>query len=220
MIKRVENITNRKIRPAVVTITPRSNRYVNRDDAKLIANCLDGDQSAWNELVERYGRLVYSIPRRYGLDDAASEDVFQGVFVTLFRSLDSLRDPQRLSAWLITCAHRESWRVGKKTNRHAHLNEAIVDVGSPGDDEIERWEHQHIVRRALRTLGGPCEKLLTALFMCDGQPNYQTIASQLDMPVGSIGPTRARCFTKLKPILTQLGLSPEAQAEPAEAAER
>ena len=200
-----------------ITVTLRSKgRLVERDDAQLVAACLKGDESAWGDVVDRYGRLVYSIPRRYGLSEAEADDVFQGVFATLFRRLDSLRDHNRLSAWLITCAHRESWRVGKQSNRNQHLNEAIVDVGSPRDQDLELWERQHIVREGLRKLGGPCEKLLTALFMQGGEQDYQTIAEQLDMPVGSIGPTRARCFKKLEPILRRLGLDPESSREPAE----
>jgi len=186
-------------------------RPLQRNDHQLVAACLNGEESAWSELVDCYGRLVYSIPRRYGLSDAECDDVFQGVFAMLFRKLDTLRDPDRLSAWLITCAHRESWRVGKQSNRNQHLDEAIVDVGSPSVDELERWETQHIVRTGLAQLGGPCEKLLTALFMQGSSADYQTIAEQLDMPVGSIGPTRARCFNKLKPILMQLGMNPAAE---------
>jgi RNA polymerase sigma factor (sigma-70 family) len=207
---------NHRIGVRIITSLRSKGRLVERDDGQLVAACLKGDESAWSDVVDRYGRLVYSIPRRYGMSEAESDDVFQGVFATLFRRLDGLRDPNRLSAWLITCAHRESWRVGKQSNRNEHLNEAIVDVSSPSENELEQWERQHIVREGLRQLGGPCEQLLTALFMQGGEQDYQTIAEQLDMPVGSIGPTRARCFKKLEPLLRRLGLNPESPREAAE----
>ena len=205
MIRVATRLPKHKMTPTVEVVLRPKGTPVARDDAQLVAACLKGDQAGWSELVDRYGRLVYSIPRRYGLSDAEADDVFQGVFATLFRRLSGLRDPNRLSAWLITCAHRESWRVGKQSNRNQHLNDAIVNVGSPSNDEIERWETQHKVREGLRQLGGPCEKLLTALFVQGGERDYQTIASSLGMPVGSIGPTRARCFKKLEPILRRLG---------------
>lgn len=183
-----------------------------RHDHQLVSACLKGEGGAWNELVDRYGRLVYSVPRRYGLADAECEDVFQGVFVALFRKLETLRESDRLSSWLITCAHRESWRVGKQASRHRSFEDAIVDVSSPGQSDLVRWETQDMVRAGLRELGGPCEQLLTALFQQQGAPEYHVVAEQLGLPVGSIGPTRARCFEKLKPILLRLGLRPPGQA--------
>lgn len=191
-----------------MTETSQSPR-LSADDERLVAACQRGDQAAWNTLVERYGRLVYSIPRRYGLDSADAEDVFQAVFTSLYRSLDSLKDHSRLSSWLITTAHRESWRVGKKSDKYANLDERIADVSEPPADEAARWEHQNIVQQALTKLGGSCERLLRLLFLERESPSYEEIAAELGMRVGSIGPTRARCFAKLERILTRLGFSPE-----------
>ena len=175
-------------------------------DPELIKRCLRGEQAAWDELVERYGRLVYSVPRRYGLSEADASDVMQNVFVTAFRRLETLEDHTRLSAWLITTAHRESWRVGKKSGRAQHLDEAITDLGSPSDDQVESWDRQHLVRVGLERLGGRCQELLTALFLEPAEASYEELARRLDMKVGSIGPTRARCFKKLESILAELGL--------------
>ncbi|HYN88697.1 MAG TPA: sigma factor, partial [Ardenticatenaceae bacterium] len=75
-------------------------RSVYRSDPALIQACINGDQSGWNELVDRYGRLVYSIPQRYGLSATDADDVFQNVFTIVLRRLESLRDQTRLSAWL------------------------------------------------------------------------------------------------------------------------
>ena len=185
-------------------------RFVHRSDPDLVQACQRGDQSAWNELVARYGRLVYSIPRRYGLPEADSDDVSAAVWEIAFRNLDRLRDQTRLSAWLITTAHRESWRVGRKnSNAHLDMNERIGDVSSPTDDQITLWERQDIVRRGLQALGGRCEELLSALFLEPGEPSYEAIAERLGMTLGSIGPTRARCFKKLEKILMELGLDTE-----------
>ena len=184
-----------------------------RNDAALVEACLKGDEDAWNELVERFGRLVYSIARRYGLSEANAEDVFQTVFIILYRKLNTIRDQSRLSAWLIRTTHRECYRVGKSARGHAELDHAVVDVSAPAEEEASTWEIQHLVRRALCQLGGRCEQLLTALFLASGQPNYESIADQLGIKVGSIGPTRARCFEKLEKILVDMGLPEGIQAQ-------
>ncbi len=177
-----------------------------RGNAELIQQCLSGSQAAWDELVERFGRLVYSIPRRYGLSSADADDVFQSVFAHLFRNLESLRDAGRVSSWLITTAHRECWRVGKGAGRYTHLDSVMHDVSEPSAHDAERWEQQHLVREGLRELGGRCEELLVALFLDPAEPDYEAVSAKLNIPIGSIGPTRARCFEKLQKILQKKGL--------------
>lgn len=180
------------------------------DDTKLVQACLTGRQEAWNTLVERYSRLVYSIPRRYGLSEADAEDVAQSVFLTLYNHLANLRDQRRLASWLITTAHRETWRIGRKRGKYPSLDEQIHDVAAPDDDQIETWERQHLLHEGLKILGGSCEKLLRVLFLEKEELSYEQIAERLGMRVGSIGPTRARCFKKLAAILRKLGLDEEA----------
>lgn len=181
---------------------------------QLVADCLAGSQSAWERLVDRYGRLVYSIPRRYGFCDADADDVFQSVMTILYRKLDSIRDTDRLASWLISTTHRECYRVGRRAGRDADLDSRITDVGAPADEDAQTWEFRHEVRLALQRLGGRCEELLTALFLAPGDPSYEDIARRLDMKVGSIGPTRARCFEKLEKILVEMGVVEPRQAEP------
>lgn len=175
------------------------------DDTALIGACLEGAPHAWKALVDRYSRLVYSIPRRYRLSEADAEDVFQGVFLNLYRSLANLKDQSKLSSWLITAAHRESWRVGRKSGRHPQLDELIPDVSAPSDEQLEQWERQHALHQALKELGGRCEELLRALFFDPASPNYEAIAKRLSISLGSIGPTRARCCEKLERILRRSG---------------
>lgn len=188
-------------------------RKAEPDDATLVAGCLAGRQDAWDALVDRHARLVRSVPRRYGLGDSDADDVAQAVFLQLHRRLETLRDADRLTSWLITTAHRESWRVGRaRPDLADHLAETIADVGQPDAGDAARWERSDAVRRGLAELGGRCEALLVRLFR-DERPDYEAIARELDMPVGSIGPTRARCFSKLAPILRRLGVGPESESE-------
>ncbi|MFM9108933.1 MAG: RNA polymerase sigma factor [Chloroflexota bacterium] len=180
------------------------------NDAALVTACLAGEERAWQELVRRYGRLVYSIPRRMGMSDADADDVFQNVFASVLRALPGLQDQTRLSAWLITTTRRECWKVAGRNRGHADLD-GLAEVLPAIDDgpvaDIERLEREQAVRSALARLDEKCRNLLTALFLLpDGQPPYEEIAARLGMAIGSIGPTRARCFRKLEPILAEYGL--------------
>jgi RNA polymerase sigma factor (sigma-70 family) len=177
-----------------------------RSDPTLVQACLAGDESAWNELIERYGRLVYSIPRRYGCPEDECDDIFQSVFSILIRRLDDLRDQTRLSAWLITTTRRECWRARKRRPATAELDEGSAAEDGDEGEVVERQERRHLVREGLRLLGGRCRDLLEALFLRPSEANYEEIARELGMKVGSIGPTRARCFRKLEEILRQIGL--------------
>lgn len=87
---------------------------VNADsDLQLIERCSRGEAAAWVALVERYTRLVYSVPRKYGLSSADCDDIHQAVFAALVSSISKLKNPQALPAWLITATHRECWRIGR-----------------------------------------------------------------------------------------------------------
>lgn len=175
-------------------------------DAELVQACRAGDARAWEQLVERYGRLVAAIPRRMGMSSDDVDDVFQDVFTLLLRHLDGLRDEQRLAAWLITTTRRECWRRLRREREHAELPEELA-ADDPGlIEEIARGEREQAVRRAMLRLDARCRDLLTALFLDASQPDYSAIASRLRMAVGSIGPTRARCFRKLDGFLREMGI--------------
>lgn len=184
---------------------------MHQSDPQLVQACQAGRQDAWNALVERYGRLVYSIPRRYGLSESDADDVFAAVWATVFRKLGELRDQLRLSSWLITTTHRECWRIGRRNAAYkgSDFESHFADVGSPADDKVEAWETQHLVREGLKELGGRCQELLTALFFDAARQDYEAVSAKLGVPIGSIGPTRARCFKKLAAILRDMGLEPD-----------
>lgn len=185
----------------------------NRDDHALVVACLQGQQAAWDALVVRYERLVYSIALKSGLAAADADDVFQAVFISLYRNLESLKDVARVSAWLITTTHRESWRVAKRRQKAGSDEIARAEPAEINPDEVEAAERQHVVRQGLTELGGPCQALLTALFLGKDEVRYDVIARELDIPIGSIGPTRARCLKKLEKILARFGFTPETESQ-------
>ncbi|MFN8473384.1 MAG: sigma-70 family RNA polymerase sigma factor [Anaerolineae bacterium] len=184
--------------------------YRRATDVELIEACLDGEQAAWNELVDRYKWLVYSVARRSGLSATDIDDAFQNVFTIVFRRLSSVRNHESLPAWVVTIARRECFHIGKSLPVGQDLDDDIAEEasgrGEPFVDEIHRWERQNMVRAAMDQLDPRSRTLLEALFLEVPTPSYQEIASRLDIPEGSIGPTRARAVKKLENILEVMGI--------------
>ena len=179
-------------------------------DKQLFEACRRGDEAAWEQLVDRYQKLIYTIPRRAGLDADQAADVFQEVFTTLLKKLDHIEDPTRLHAWLVTTARRKTWRAISK--QQPFVNDAeddenddtlasIPDNAALPDDVLLKLEEQHRVRVALNGPDERCQKLLKLLFY-GGEPRpYAEIAVALGTSEGSIGPTRARCLQKMLRLL-------------------
>lgn len=172
---------------------------------ELVRRAAQGDERAWRALVDRYERLVYSVPRKYGFGEEGCADVFQQVFIKLHRSIGRLGDHPDLARWLLTTTYRECWRLGRdRKKRQGVAIDEVTLASNPDMDVLETLERQHAVRRALQELGGRCERLLTALFLTPNTVDYATVAKDLDMPEGSIGPTRNRCLAKLAEILKRV----------------
>jgi len=179
------------------------------NDQELIAACRRGEPLAWDALIERYQRLVYAIPLRVGLtaDDAA--DVFQTVFASLLRHLGSLERPQGLAKWLISTAQRESWRVRRRRNRESTEDPGLAwwpDGRAEPEAEVGHAIDRELVMAALEQVGAPCGELIHLLYLDPAEPAYEEIGRQLKVPIGSIGPTRARCLQKLRRILSKMGM--------------
>jgi RNA polymerase sigma factor (sigma-70 family) len=157
--------------------------------------------------MQKYERLVFSIPLNYGLSREDAEDLTQLTFTFLIQSIDSLDDDSRLGPWLATVAHRHTWRVLKRTRREGtgverDVTEYVTLLGK-GDESIERWELLAWLDQGLSLISEPCQRLLQALYFDPQQPTYEEVAARLNLPVGSIGPTRARCLKYLKRALTE-----------------
>lgn len=177
-------------------------------DPNLIARCLAGDQSAWTALVGRYNRLVFAVARRAGLGQEDAEDTFQVVFTTLYRRLAGLRNQERLAAWLITTTHREAVHARRRLIPQDELGEETATGEEPIEDLVERETQRQTVREAVAALDDRCANLLRALFLETDQ-SYAGIAERLGIAGGSIGPTRARCLSRLRALLNERGFSPQ-----------
>ena len=183
-----------------------------KTDYELLLACRRGDESAWEILVNRYQRLIYTIPRRAGLDEDQAADIFQEVFATLFEKLDAIEQPERLQAWLVTTARRKTWRLilkekGSLTQSGYNIDDdemaAVPDDSPLADEVLLRLEEQHRVRTAVAALDERCQKLINMLFYAAEPPRYAEVARSLGTSAGSIGPTRARCLEKLMLLLNK-----------------
>jgi RNA polymerase sigma factor (sigma-70 family) len=187
-------------------------------DEDLLAACLRGEQAAWAQLVSRYAALIYSIPLKYGLPEPDAADVFQAVCVTLFERLDTIRAPRGLAAWIITTTSRQSLLVVRRRRREQarQIGETWLahDAGMPDPDllpeeELLALERERLVKAAVEGLSARCRRLVEALFSDTvEQQTYQQLADGLDMPINSLGPTRARCLARLKQLLLSAGYAP------------
>lgn len=192
-------------------------------DTQLVERCLAGEDEAWQEVVRRYERLVYSIGISYHLEKTDLADLFQEVFAALVRGLPRVREPRALCKWLAQTSERvaraQALRLKRERANRAndpHLLESLP-ASEPwaGTEDLERLEQETIVRVAIADLPERCRKLLQLLYYEDPVPSYAVVARRLRMPIGSIGPTRARCIGRLREALRERlfdgnGISPPA----------
>lgn len=175
--------------------------------ADLVGRAVAGEQTAWDALVDRYGRLVLNICRSYRLGDADVHDVSQTVWLRLVEHLAHLRKPDALPGWLATTTRRHCLLLLRTTSRHpVHElpgDDQLVDEEDEPDEAVLRAERQAALRAAFSELP-PRHQDLLRLLMADPPFPYHEISRRLGLPVGSIGPTRARCLDKLRtsPALT------------------
>lgn len=183
------------------------------DDAALVARCRRGDASAWAALVRRYQRLVYAIVTRAGFDEHGAADVFQTVFSRLVEHLPKLAQPERLQAWIVTTAKREALRareIGRRTvsmsreegDESPGLEDTVADEAPLAEEQLSELQQLHRLRQGLDRLDERCRTLLLLVFRDeDDKLGYDEVARRMDMPAGSLGPTRARCLGKLRKLV-------------------
>ena len=178
-------------------------------DDELVRDCRAGRSSSWEELIRRYGRLIYSVCIRYGLSKEDAEEVFQQVSIKLFQSLGRLRCAGSLAVWL-TVTTRRACQAHLRSRMHRvplskKVQEELKEEPPDLAEKLHRVACERTLVRALERLGEPCRGLLRALWAEEPRPSYQEIAARLGSPVGSLGPTRCRCLKKLRAIYAELG---------------
>lgn len=181
-----------------------------KTDAELISACRRGDEMAWNELVERYQRLIFTVPRRAGLSEEQSADVLQEVFLTLFEKLDEIRQPEKIRSWIVTTAKFKTWGAirGEKGFHSPETEEEIEaeianlpDTSPLADAVLIELEEQHLIRTALKELEEKCRIILSMIYLQDSAASYAEVAREIGVGETSVSPLRTRCLKKLAKIL-------------------
>jgi len=174
-------------------------------------------------LVDRFGGLVWAVARGHGLCAADAADVSQTTWLRLAEQLNHIREPERLGAWLGTTARRECLRTLRRQERQVSVDDfadwmcadgalELIDDLANRDRDAELWT-------AFDALSGNCKALIRAL-LADPPPSYAELSDVFEMPIGSIGPTRARCLDRLRDRIARGPLHPQGRRAIARAERR
>lgn len=181
-----------------------------KSDAELLRLCRTGSETAWNELVERFQRLIFAIPRRAGLDEDLASDIFQDVFLELFKKLDDIEQPDKIRAWLVTTAKFKTWGAIRERKGVlveisdedlAKEMENLADETPLADEVLVQLEEQHLIRMALKSLEERCRAIISMIYLRETPATYAEVAENIGVGETSISPMRSRCLKKLTELL-------------------
>jgi RNA polymerase sigma factor (sigma-70 family) len=176
--------------------------------AALFTQWRDGRPEALDQLVRLLTPMLWHTVRAYRLDQPSAEDVVQGAWLALVRKQDGVEDPQAVVRWLTVTARREAWRVAKRLQRQEPVEEEVLQaragVEVSPEDMVVLNHRDQALWDAVAGLPERCQRLLRVVAFAD-RPDYDQLSRDLGMPVGSIGPTRGRCLSKLRAALVAQG---------------
>lgn len=180
-----------------------------RDDRRLVKECLAGDEEAWSSLIEKYKALIYSIPVKYGLPSHEAAEVFQATCVELLTRLPELREPRALPKWLMQVAHHQCYRWKQQqqrlVSRDADPNLPVPVTPAIADSLVQQTQEEQMLREAMAMLTPQCRRLVELLFLEIPPRPYTEVAAELGLALGSIGFTRQKCIERLRRNLVELG---------------
>jgi RNA polymerase sigma factor (sigma-70 family) len=175
--------------------------------AELVRAAAEGDRDAWDALVDRFNGLVWSVARSHRLSAVDASDVVQTTWLRLVEHLGRLQDPERVGAWLATTARREALRTLRHSARQMPTEDLPETAGDATlDAALLLEERDRALWQAFGALSERCQTLLRIL-VADPPPSYEEVSAALDMPIGSIGPTRQRCLERLRGLAEGEGVT-------------
>ncbi|HWC19438.1 MAG TPA: sigma-70 family RNA polymerase sigma factor [Terriglobales bacterium] len=191
----------------IATAKQQKEQQKSWSDERLVRECLAGKEEAWSALIDKYKRLIYSIPIKWNLAREDANDVFQAVCVDLYTELPRLREPKALAKWLIQATLHKCARLRQQQSRF--VDEDITDDLTPLEPGAEaivaEVQQEQIVRDAIASLPARCAQMIHMLFFESPARPYNEIARQLGLATGSIGFIRGRCLERMKKALLSRG---------------
>lgn len=177
-------------------------------DEQLVAECLQGNQNAWEAMVQKYRNLVYSVPVKYRMPPQDAADVFQAVWTELFAELPKLRNAGALRSWLITVAGHKCYQWKRQQATQDQAEDATLELVDPQvsyPDWRQVVEREQMLRDALFQLPPRCREMVRLLFYQQPPLPYKDVAEKLGLAEGSIGFIRGRCLKRLRTVLEGMG---------------
>jgi len=179
--------------------------------ADLLLGIHDGDPAAWDEILRRYGKLVSTTVRSFRLQEADAFDATQMTWQRLAENAHRVKFPERLDGWLATTARRECLHI----LRQAKLGPIFTDVAaelasdpSPGPEQRAINAHTTQTLRKLIDELSPLRQTLIRMLFTDNPGSYNEVAHITGIPLGGIGPTRARALRQLRDKLDEHEVGP------------
>lgn len=167
-----------------------------------------GDATAVDELVTTMTPVLWHVVRAYGHDRQSAEDVISATWLGFVRLHGTIEEPKAVASWLITSARRGAAAHARTARRAVPVQDETLASVLPDDVSAEERavldDEASRLWGAVATLDERCRRLLRVVAFMD-RPDYQGLSQELGMPVGSIGPTRARCLAKVRTALTDEG---------------
>jgi RNA polymerase sigma factor (sigma-70 family) len=199
--------------PIAASASPASGRSdpikdeFSSSDAYLVSQCLKGNENAWATLIDKYKRLIYSIPMKYGTNSADAADIFQSVCMQLFCDLSKLRKAESLKSWLIVVTARKCFQWKKQRRAELtldNLEEEYPEAVAVHAPEIVEAEKEQCLREGVAQLPPRCRELVHLLFYEQPPLPYAEVARRLRLATGSIGFIRGRCLERLHKVLMEM----------------
>jgi RNA polymerase sigma factor (sigma-70 family) len=174
-----------------------------RADEDLVADCIQGKEEAWAQLVDKYKNLIYSIPIKYGFSREEAADIFQEVCMNLLSDLKNVREPKALPKWIIMvtshkCYHEKARNQRLVSSDSEKTPVGILEVPPAGDKIVEEAETEQRIRDAMSSMSPRCQQLVRMLFYEEPSRPYKSIADTLGIATGSIGFMRQQCLDRLR----------------------
>lgn len=180
------------------------------DVGALVRAAAAGDQRAWSVIVDHFSKLVWAIARNHRLSPDDASEVSQTTWLRLAEHIDRLQDPSKVGGWLATTARHESLRVLRGADRQIPMGDDMPEPECPCagiDEQLLRSERDSLLWQAFSRLPARDQALLR-LLVSDPMPCYEEIGAAMGMPVGSVGPTRARALERLRRVAEVMELAP------------
>ena len=188
----------------------RSDEMAGWSEARLVRECLDGNEAAWSALIDKYKNLIFSVPIKYRFSREEAADVFQMVCLELLSELPRIREPKALPKWLLMVTTHKCYHLKNQGRRYQQKTTDFaqtLELSLPPEAEIivQQAESEQRIREAIASLAQRCQELIRLLFFEEPPRPYNEVAQALGLARGSIGFIRQRCLDRLRRKLDEIG---------------